>query len=157
MRKRALLAAATAVATSTAFGLGGAVTNASAAPQSDPKPFAAAVERAHALITDHLSALRATGNDQFLTKDVIRDADGTTHVRFDRTIGGLEVLGGDVVVHETGSGGFKGASLTLRRAAGNLSLTPRLSAAQVARGVLAEAGAPTLVIEARKGAPRLAY
>ena len=158
MRKRALLAAATAVATTTAIGFGGSLTNASATQQSAADAVAAgAVARAQAVIADHLAALRATGNDKFLTKDVVRDADGTTHVRSTRTYEGLEVLGGDVVVHLAAGGAYKGASLTQRQSPAGLSLTPRLSAAQVAKGVLAKAESSELVIEARKGAPRLAY
>ncbi|MET9789693.1 M4 family metallopeptidase [Streptomyces canus] len=35
-----------------------------------------------------------------VVKDVIRDADGTTHTRYERTYAGLPVLGGDLVVHD---------------------------------------------------------
>ena len=80
----------------------------------------------------------------------------------DRTIGGLPVLGGDVVVHQAEDGTFKGASLTLSRSA-DVSRTPKVSVATatatskaLAKGLKAE-GKPALVIEARKGAPRLAY
>jgi Zn-dependent metalloprotease len=158
MNKRALLAAAAAVATSTAFGLGGAITNsASAATQSEPQPVAAAaVAKARSIIADHLSGLRATGADGFAVKDVVVDADGTTHVRFDRTVDGLKVLGGDTVVHQAKGGSFEGASLTLR-APITISRTPKLSVAQVAKGALKSDASPALVIEARKGTPKLAY
>ena len=78
----------------------------------------------------------------------------------DRTIGGLQVLGGDVVVHQAEDGSFEGASLTLSRSA-NVNRTPKVSVAAatskaLAKGLKAE-GKPSLVIEARKGAPRLAY
>jgi Zn-dependent metalloprotease len=160
MNKSALLAAATAVATATALGLTGATT-ATGAPKADPGTTpAAAVARAKAAITENLGTLRATGADTFLVKDVIVDADGSSHVRMDRTIGGLPVLGGDVVVHQAGDGAWKGASLTLDRSA-NVSRTPKVSSATaltkgVTGGLKAE-GKPALVIEARKGAPRLAY
>lgn len=160
MKKSALLAAATAVATATALGLAGAPM-ATGAPQAQPAPSpATAVARAKAAISENLGTLRATGADKFLVRDVIVDADGTSHVRMDRTIGGLPVRGGDVVVHQTVQGAWKGASLTLSKSA-NVDRTPKLSGATavtkaLTKGLKAE-GKPALVIEARKGAPRLAY
>jgi Zn-dependent metalloprotease len=160
MNRSALFAAATAVATATALGLTSATT-ATGAPTADPVPTpSAAVARAKAAIGDNLAALRATGTDAFAVRDVIVDSDGTSHVRMDRTIGGLKVLGGDVVVHQAKDGSWKGASLTLSRTA-DVSRTPKVSVATatskaLARGQKTE-GKPALVIEARKGAPRLAY
>jgi len=157
MNKSALLAAATAVATATALGLTGATTATGASPGPTP---AAAVARAQAAITENLGVLRATGADAFAVRDVIVDADGSSHVRMDRSIGGLPVLGGDVVVHQSKDGGFKGASLTLNQSA-NVSRTPKLSVttatAKALTGGSKAEGKPSLVIEARKGAPRLAY
>lgn len=160
MNKSALFAAATAVATATALGLTGATT-ATGAPTADPGPTpTTAVARAKAAITEHLGTLKATGADAFAVRDVILDADGSSHVRMDRSIGGFPVLGGDVVVHQAKDGTWKGASLSLDRSA-NVSRTPKLSSATaLAKGVtgsLKAEGKPSLVIEARKGAPRLAY
>src|SRR5882762_1025415 len=109
MNRSALLAAATAVATATALGLTGA-SSASGVPKAAPGPTpAAAVARATAAITQNLGVLRATGADAFAVRDVIVDKDGSTHVRMDRSIGGLPVLGGDVVVHQAKDGAWKGA------------------------------------------------
>ncbi|MEU0094086.1 M4 family metallopeptidase [Kribbella sp. NPDC006257] len=160
MNRSALLAAATAVATATAMGLTGAGT-ASGAPKADPGPTpAAAVARAKAAIPQNLGTLRATGADAFAVRDVIVDADGSTHVRMDRSIGGLPVLGGDVVVHQSKDGAWKGASMTLAKPA-NVSRTPKVSIASATSKALGKGykteGKPSLVIEARKGAPRLAY
>ncbi|WP_020386299.1 M4 family metallopeptidase [Kribbella catacumbae] len=160
MNKSALLAAATAVVTATALGLTGATT-ATGAPKADPGPTpATAVARAKAAIAENLGTLKATGADAFAVRDVILDADGSSHVRMDRSIGGLPVLGGDVVVHQAKDGTWKGASLSLGRSA-NVSRTPKVSSATaLAKGVtggLKAEGKPSLVIEARKGAPRLAY
>ena len=47
--------------------------------------------------------------------DTIVDADGTSHVRMNRTYHGLEVVGGDLVVHQTRAGAWKGTSQTLAR------------------------------------------
>ncbi len=43
----------------------------------------------------------------------IRDRDGSTHIRMSRFFKGLPVIGGDLVVHQTRSGGWEGASLTM--------------------------------------------
>ena len=122
-----------------------------------------AVGRALGLLKVHGSAARASANDQFIARDVIVDADGTEHVRFDRTYAGLPVIGGDVVVHSKG-GQFKSASLT-QGASLNLSTRATLNASDAIVNAGAEfgsnfAGTPTsgLVVFARdKGAPKLAY
>ena len=46
---------------------------------------------------------------QLHVKDVERDADGTLHLRYTRTLGGLKVFGGDFVVHVAPSGKVRGA------------------------------------------------
>lgn len=38
--------------------------------------------------------------EKLIPKDVIKDADGTVHTRYDRTYAGLPVLGGDLVDHQ---------------------------------------------------------
>jgi Zn-dependent metalloprotease len=161
MNRSALFAAATAVATTTALGLTSATVTATAAPKAPPVPTpAAAVASAKAAVTSHLDVLRATAADAFVVKDVIVDKDGSSHVRMDRTVGGLPVLGGDVVVHQAGNGAFKGASLTLTKTA-DVGRTPKIGVAAATSKALAKGlkleGKPSLVIEARKGAPRLAY
>src|SRR6476619_1637468 len=50
--------------------------------------------------------------DRFVARDVIVDADGTEHVRFDRSYRGLPVLGGDLVVHSR-NGQVRGISQSL--------------------------------------------
>ncbi|HMB55663.1 MAG TPA: M4 family metallopeptidase [Arenimonas sp.] len=114
--------------------------------------------------------LRANGRtahvssqDQFQARDVIVDADGTEHVRFDRTYQGLQVIGGDVVVHSRG-GRFKDATLT-QDSDINLSISPRLNSTDAIVSAGGEfgsdfVGSPSaeLVVFAReKGASRLAY
>src|SRR6266508_1879854 len=128
MNRSAPFAAATAVVSITALGLTSATT-ATRAAAADPVPTpAAAVARANAAIGNNLAVLRATSADAFVVRDVIVDPDGSSHVRMDRTIGGLKVLGGDIVVHQGKDGSWKGASLTLSRTA-DVSRTPKLSIA----------------------------
>ena len=59
----------------------------------------------------------------------------------DRSIGGLPVLGGDVVVHQAKDGAWKGASLTLSRSA-DVSRTPKVSVAQATAKALTGASRP---------------
>ena len=82
-----------------------------------------AVSRALGLLQTHGAAARASANDRFISRDVIVDADGTEHVRFDRTYAGLPVIGGDIVVHSR-NGQLKSTSLTQR---GVLTLNTRAS------------------------------
>src|SRR5665648_890974 len=50
------------------------------------------------------------GGEKLVVKDVITDADGSTHVRYDRTFEGLRVIGGDFVSHRDKSGKIKGVT-----------------------------------------------
>src|SRR5205085_2868361 len=84
-----------------------------------------ASERALALVGANPGAVHAGSADRFQARDVIVDADGSEHVRMDRTYGGLPVIGGDVVVHSRG-GLLTSASLTLRSPL-RVALKPALS------------------------------
>ncbi len=61
----------------------------------------------------------------------VRAADGSTHVRYDRTYRGLSVLGGDVVVHVDAKGTVTGASASLATTL-KLSVEPGVSKARAA-------------------------
>lgn len=145
------------LALSVLVGLSLAAGPASAAGKSD------AAGRALGLLKSHASAGRVSQADGFSVRDVIVDPDGTEHVRFARSYGGLPVIGGDLVLHSRG-GQFKSASLTQSSPA-KVSLKPTVSRedAIVAAGVtfgLAFAGVPfaELVVYARgPAAPKLAW
>ncbi|HEY3002928.1 MAG TPA: M4 family metallopeptidase [Kribbellaceae bacterium] len=71
-------------------------------------------------------------------RNVITDANGSSHVRFNRTYRGLEVVGGDFVVHQDGSGhasSVSGGVHDLR-----LSTTPGIAAGEALAAAKAEAG-----------------
>jgi Zn-dependent metalloprotease len=57
--------------------------------------------------------VRRASADAFVARDAIVDADGTEHVRFERTWRGLPVIGGDFVLHSR-NGKVRGVSQTLR-------------------------------------------
>ncbi|KJK55268.1 peptidase, partial [Saccharothrix sp. ST-888] len=49
-------------------------------------------------------ALDLGSQEKLVAKDAVVDADGTRHLRYERTLGGLPVLGGDLVVHQDAKG-----------------------------------------------------
>ncbi|MFD9204393.1 peptidase M4 family protein, partial [Streptomyces anthocyanicus] len=62
---------------------------------------------AAAVIAEQAARLGLTSDQGTKARDVIVDADGTQHVRYDRTYRQLPVLGGDFVVHLTASGDYR--------------------------------------------------
>ncbi|WP_425608269.1 M4 family metallopeptidase [Thermomonas flagellata] len=123
---------------------------------------AAVAERAQSLLASAPAALRRASGDAFVARDVIVDADGTEHVRFDRTYNGLPVIGGDTVV-QVRNGRLGTISQTLRSAA-RPALKPQVSADQAiveagARFGSQFQGAPSarLVVYALNTTPTLAY
>ena len=124
---------------------------------------AAAIARANALIAGPAAAAVHRANaDNFIARDTVVDADGTEHVRYQRTYQGLPVIGGDFVV-QSRNGKVGKVSQTLKTAA-RPSLKPQVSADQA----IVEAGsrfgshfqgAPSarLVVYARGSSPVLAH
>ncbi|MGI5143144.1 MULTISPECIES: M4 family metallopeptidase [unclassified Streptomyces] len=49
---------------------------------------------------DTARSLNLGPHEKLIPKDVIQDADGTVHTRYERTYAGLPVIGGDLVVHQ---------------------------------------------------------
>ncbi|MGW5422713.1 M4 family metallopeptidase [Streptomyces sp. NPDC003943] len=106
--------------------------------------------------------------EKLVVKDVIKDADGTVHIRYERTYAGLPVLGGDLVVHRAADGAVKGVTKAVQATIKVASLTPKLTptaaesaavkAAKAARTTAAAGDeAPRKVIWAADGKPALAY
>ncbi|WP_020124569.1 M4 family metallopeptidase [Streptomyces canus] len=105
--------------------------------------------------------------EKLVVKDVVRDADGTVHTRYERTYDGLPVLGGDLVVHESKSGATEGVSKATNKTIKVASLTPKLTVAKAEAQALTAAKAAgsdktaadgaRKVIWAGSGTPVLAY
>ncbi|MEX1655453.1 M4 family metallopeptidase [Streptomyces pseudovenezuelae] len=73
--------------------------------------------------------------EKLVVRDVITDADGTKHTRYERTLAGLPVLGGDLVVHDR-----SGRTTVTKAHAAPLSvpnLSPKITAAGAADKALA--------------------
>ncbi|GAA3083760.1 M4 family metallopeptidase [Streptomyces roseofulvus] len=106
-------------------------------------------------------------DERLVTKDVLIDADGSRHVRYDRTYRGLPVIGGDLVVHLTEDGTITGSDLAHQGAIRIAGTTPKLTAADASAKAVkharhvrkAKAGGKdsTLVVYAVGKIPVLAY
>ncbi|MEV0554838.1 M4 family metallopeptidase [Streptomyces sp. NPDC050597] len=125
---------------------------------------------AAAVLADQAARLGLTSAQGTKARDVVVDADGTQHVRYDRTYRQLPVLGGDFVVHLTADGDYRAADRATTRPLSLASVTPSVSApkaADLAAAALRLANVgetlrkitakPQLVVDALHGAPKLAW
>jgi Zn-dependent metalloprotease len=163
MRRTLGLATAAVLAAGT-FGVQAADATVQTAHPTRPGTAAAAISA----LEQHPGAARDAAGQAFGVIDTITDADGSTHVRLDRTLHGVPVLGGDVVVHRGPAAGWRGVSQTLRSPL-RLSTTPAVTAAAASSRALAPAkatrtiaglrtaGAPRLVVDATADRPHLAW
>jgi Zn-dependent metalloprotease len=88
------------------------------------------------------AAVHASAGEQFSATRGSVDLNGTGHVRFNRSYHGLQVVGGDFIVHTDAAGAVTGVTSGLSRPL-TMSTTPRLGAARattIARRVLATQG-----------------
>lgn len=123
----------------------------------------AALQSAQAKAASVASSLRLGGQEQLVIRDVVTDANGTQHLRYDRTYGGLRVLGGDLIAHETATGAIQSVDFA-NPAKLTLSTTPTMTAPAAAEHAAASlAGAPVgksapqLLVYALGDAPVLAW
>ncbi|MEU8589941.1 M4 family metallopeptidase [Streptomyces sp. NPDC048664] len=122
---------------------------------------------AQAAATETARQIGLGAKEKLIVKDVVKDADGTVHTRYERTYAGLPVLGGDLVVHASKSGRTEGVTRATNAAIKVASLRPRLAVAKAEK--TAVSAARTLgsaqstsdgarkVIWAGSGKPVLAY
>ncbi|MFD0263298.1 M4 family metallopeptidase [Kitasatospora indigofera] len=177
--------AAGAVLSATALLTGVIQVSATAQAGPVPAPQAQAAQQRATLIAlangqsvQLAKALTLGGQEQLVAKDAVVDADGARHLRYERTLGGLPVLGGDLIVHQRADGSVTSVDKAVEGQLSLPSLTPALSAdkatAQAAGAVAAtvgvaadkdeqplkevgRAGSAKLVVWAASGSPRLAY
>jgi Zn-dependent metalloprotease len=126
------------------------------------------------LLRDAQSARTTTAKDiglgtkeALVVRDVIKDADGTVHTRYERTYGGLPVLGGDLVVDTAKSGAtervIKATNATIKVADLTPSVTTgaaekqAVSRAKALGSTKSAADSARKVIWAASGKPVLAY
>ncbi|MFD7122381.1 M4 family metallopeptidase [Streptomyces sp. NPDC059892] len=126
-----------------------------------------AIKSAQADAASEAGALGLGAQEKLVVRDVIKDADGTVHTRYERTYAGLPVLGGDLVVHEAPAGARSVTKATTARiavpstAAGLPAATAKSSALKAASAEktakAAADTAPRKVIWAATGKPVLAW
>ncbi|WP_224283810.1 M4 family metallopeptidase [Streptomyces sp. LS1784] len=174
--------AAVAVLSATALLTG--VVQVSTVAMADPAPHSRAAQRADLIALANGQAgkvahtLALGGQEQLVAKDAVVDADGTRHLRYERTFAGLPVLGGDLVVHQKADGSTTSVDKAIGAAIALPSLTPQIPADKAAAqatgavqstvGIAADedespltavhqTGKAELVVWATDGNPRLAY
>ncbi|TPQ18286.1 M4 family metallopeptidase [Streptomyces sporangiiformans] len=129
-----------------------------------------AIDNATSALLDQAARLGLTSAQETKVRDVIVDADGGQHVRYDRTFRQLPVLGGDFIVHLSPDGAYRGAN---RATSADLSVPsvepdlPAPKAADLAAAALRTANLgetlrkvtakPQLVVDALHGSPKLAW
>ncbi|MCW8379356.1 M4 family metallopeptidase [Streptomyces justiciae] len=180
--KRTTLAIATAVAAGALLTTGlttgtaaaqtpaeasGKATLAAAPLQLTPAARTTLIKQQQAGAADTAEEIGLGAKEKLVVKDVVKDADGTVHTRYERTYDGLPVLGGDLVVHESKSGATKGVTKATTRTIKVSSLTPKLTVAKAEKQALSAAKAAgsektaadgaRKVIWAGSGTPVLAY
>src|SRR5450759_2467047 len=100
------------------------------------------------------SAGRALGigrGEKLIVKDVITDADGTTHVRYNRTYNGLRVIGGDMVSHRGKSGKILSVNWNAARTVGVASMKAKISLASAKAAGARKASSVQKTTSATKG------
>ncbi|MFI0964849.1 M4 family metallopeptidase [Streptomyces sp. NPDC021080] len=181
--KRTTLAIATAVAAGALLTTGlttGASAQTAASPAGRVTPRAASpvqlsasartalIQKADAAKTETARHIGLGAKEKLVVRDVVKDADGTVHTRYERTYNGLPVLGGDLVVHESKAGKTEGVTKATKAAIKVASLKPLVTTAKAEKQALTaakDAGsaktaadqAPRKVIWAASGRPTLAY
>ncbi|MEU9498998.1 M4 family metallopeptidase [Streptomyces sp. NPDC048196] len=170
LRAAALVASAAMVAVGVQAG--------SASAQADRATGASAVQLSAAQRVSALQEAQSSAStiaakiglgakEKLVVRDVIKDANGTVHTRYDRTYAGLPVLGGDLVVHQAKNGTrsvTKAAKSRISVASTTASLAPSAAKKSALSAAVAKkdtetgtSGTPRKVIWAASGKPVLAY
>ncbi|HSX99580.1 MAG TPA: M4 family metallopeptidase [Streptomyces sp.] len=180
-RKSTTLALATAVAAG-ALLTTGLTTGATAqpAPVADkarpagapvkltPAARTALIKKADAATAETADEIGLGAKEELVVRDVLKDADGTVHTRYERTFDGLPVLGGDLVVHESKAGAVKSVTRATKATVKVSDLTADITKATAEKQALKAAKAegstkteadkaPRKVVWAASGKPALAY
>ncbi|MFJ4627072.1 M4 family metallopeptidase [Streptomyces sp. NPDC088847] len=147
-----------------------AATLAPTAHAADRPTRSGAIANAASALVKHAASLGLTASEETSVRDVIVDADGTQHVRYDRTYRQLPVLGGDFVVHLAPSGAYRSADRATRSSISLSSVTPKvaapkaadlavnaLRAAHLGEALKSVTAKPELMVDALHGAPKLAW
>ncbi|MFG2024246.1 M4 family metallopeptidase [Streptomyces sp. NPDC048825] len=180
--KRTTLAIATAVAAGALLSAGlttGATAQSGAKPPAKTQLAGAPVQlsaeartslikKADAATAETADEIGLDAKEKLVVRDVVKDADGATHTRYERTYDGLPVLGGDLVIHESKSGKTEGVTRATKADIKVTDVTPDIAKSTAEKQALKAAEAegskksaadkaPRKVIWAASGKPALAY
>ncbi|MFC4472314.1 M4 family metallopeptidase [Streptomyces xiangluensis] len=180
--KRTTLAIATAVAAGALLSAGlttGATAQSGAKPPAKTQLAGAPVQlsaeartslikKADAATAETADEIGLDAKERLVVRDVVKDADGATHTRYERTYDGLPVLGGDLVIHESKSGKTEGVTRATKADIKVTDVTPDIAKSTAEKQALKAAKAegstksaadkaPRKVIWAASGKPALAY
>ncbi|MGC2998126.1 M4 family metallopeptidase [Streptomyces sp. G35A] len=133
-----------------------------------PAQRAALIREANATKADTAKDLGLGAKEKLVVRDVLKDRDGTVHVRYERTYDGLPVLGGDLVVQGRQPGEADSVVKATRAAVKPATTTAKVPAARAERQALSAAKAedakgadvdraPRKVVWAAEGKPVVAY
>jgi Zn-dependent metalloprotease len=110
------------------------------------------------------NALGLASGEKLTVKSVIADPNGATHVRYERTLDGLRVIGGDFVSHKDAAGDVKSVTWNIRKSVTPSTMTPTIGKATAQKAGLAaakandeKASAGELVVFQSATGPKLAY
>ncbi|MFF2773538.1 M4 family metallopeptidase [Streptomyces sp. NPDC058052] len=134
-----------------------------------PAERAALLKAADAGKAETAEELGLGAQEKLVVRDVVQDRDGTTHTRYERTYGGLPVLGGDLIVAESSTGATTGVSKSSRAELKNVDLAATVApaaaekqavgraAAEGSKATKSERAPRKVVWMGQSGAPVLAY
>jgi len=112
--------------------------------------------------------LRLGAKEKLVVRDVVKDRDGTTHTRYERTYAGLPVLGGDLVVETDADGATRQVHRASKFALNNVPTTAKVRPATAEKQAIKAADAagaektdadkaPRKVVWLAQGKPVLAW
>jgi Zn-dependent metalloprotease len=165
----ALLAAAvqTGAATADAEPAPGKLRTGALAVTLSPAQRAELIRDANSTKVDTAEELGLGAKEKLVVRDVVKDADGTVHTRYERTYAGLPVLGGDLVVETAKSGKTDSVTRAVKAQLKGLTTSavvkPAAAEKQALKAAAAEGSKKTEADGARKviwaasGKPTLAY
>ncbi|GGR36238.1 M4 family metallopeptidase [Streptomyces netropsis] len=133
-----------------------------------PSQRAELIRDANATKATTAKSLGLGAKEKLVVRDVTKDADGTTHTRYERTYDGLPVLGGDLVVDAAKGGKLKTVAKATKARMTIASTSASFAAASAEKDAVKAAKAqgskatkadraPRKVIWAASGKPVLAY
>ncbi|MFD0310850.1 M4 family metallopeptidase [Streptomyces sp. NPDC127119] len=143
-------------------------TLAASAVQLSPAARASLIAKADAATTETADEIGLGAKEKLVVRDVVKNVDGTTHTRYERTYDGLPVLGGDLVVHETKAGTTQGVTKATKATIKVADVTPSIARSTAEKQAVTAAKAegstksaadkaPRKVVWAADGKPVLAY